>query len=68
MIAAGSRADHLGRRDAVRHDLGVHVELADPAGDQLGVLGAEVDDENGPPGGRARQAAFKTPMVDRAGG
>ena len=43
--------DHLGRRHAVRHDLGVHVELADPAGDELGVLSAEVDDENGPPGG-----------------
>ena len=31
----------------VRHDLGVHAGLADPAGDQLGVLGAEVDDQDG---------------------
>ncbi len=41
---------HLGRRHAVRHDLGVHVELADPAGDELRVLSAEVDDEHGSPG------------------
>ena len=40
----------LGGRDAVGHDLGVHVQLADPPGDQLGVLGAEVDDEDGPSG------------------
>jgi len=30
----------------VGHDLAVDVRLADPAGDQLGVLGAEVDDED----------------------
>ena len=36
----------LGGRDPVRHDLGVHVQLADSPGDQLCVLGAEVDDEH----------------------
>ena len=33
----------LGRSRGVRHDLGVDPRLADAAGDQLGVLGAEVD-------------------------
>ena len=36
----------LGRGDAVRHDLAVHVELADPPGDQLRVLRSEVDDQH----------------------
>ncbi len=40
------RADLLGR-DRGRHDLRVDVGLADAAGDQLRVLGAEVDDEDG---------------------
>ncbi len=31
----------------LRDDLGEHLQLADPAGDELGVLGAEVDDEHG---------------------
>ena len=43
----GSPGGDLGGRDAVGHDLGVHRQLADAAGDQLGVLGAEVDDEDG---------------------
>jgi hypothetical protein len=34
-------------RHAVRHDLAVDVQLAGPAGDQLGVLGTEIDDQNG---------------------
>ena len=38
---------HLGGGDAVRNDLGVHLQLADAPGDQLGVLGAEVDDQHG---------------------
>jgi hypothetical protein len=38
----------LSRRDRVRHDLGIDVGLTHPAGDQLGVLGAEVDDEYRP--------------------
>ena len=33
--------------DVVGHDLGVDVGLAHPAGDELGVLGAEVDDQDG---------------------
>ena len=37
--------------DPVRDDLGVHLQLSHPPGDQLGVLGAEVDDENGGPVG-----------------
>ncbi len=37
----------LGGGDPVRDDLGVHLQFAHPAGDQLGVLGAEVDDEDG---------------------
>ena len=37
----------LGGGDAVGHDLRVHGQFAHPAGDQLGVLGTEVDDEDG---------------------
>ena len=40
------RRDLIGR-DRMGHDLGVDVRLAHPASDQLGVLGAEVDDEHG---------------------
>ena len=47
MIAAGSLGRHLRRREPVRDDLGVDAGLAHAAGDQLGVLGAEVDDEDG---------------------
>ena len=47
MIAAGRLSAISAARDAVVHDLGEDVQLADPAGDQLGVLGAEVDDEHG---------------------
>ena len=43
MIAFGRRATISATRGGVRHDLGVDPRLADPAGDQLGVLGAEVD-------------------------
>ena len=46
MIADGLALGDLSGGDAVRDDLGVHVQLADPAGDQLGVLGPEVDDEH----------------------
>ena len=42
----GSRGEHLLDRHGVRHDLGVDPRLAHPAGDELGVLGAEVDDED----------------------
>ncbi len=37
---------HLVGPDGVRDDLAVHVRLPDPPGDQLGVLGPEVDDED----------------------
>jgi hypothetical protein len=30
----------------MRHDLGVHLSLADPTSDQLRVLRTEVDDQN----------------------
>jgi hypothetical protein len=40
------RPELLGR-DGVRHDLAVDLRLAHAAGDELGVLGAEVDDEHG---------------------
>ena len=36
----------LARREAVRHDLGVHIELAHAAGDELGVLSTEIDHED----------------------
>ena len=39
--------EHLGHRHRVRHDLAVDLRLADAAGDELGVLRAEVDDEDG---------------------
>ena len=42
----GLARQHLRDRHRVRHDLGVDPRLAHPAGDQLGVLGAEVDDED----------------------
>ena len=37
---------HLGGGDAVRNDLRVHPRLPHPAGDELRVLGTEVDDED----------------------
>ena len=46
MIAFGSLREHLGDRHRVRHDLGVDPGLPDPAGDQLGVLRPEVDDQD----------------------
>ena len=41
----GDGADFVGR-DVARHDLGVDVQVAHAAGDQLAVLGAEVEDED----------------------
>ena len=43
----GSFGQHLVEGHSARHDLGVHARLADATGDQLGVLGPEVDNENG---------------------
>ena len=37
---------HLGHGHGVRHDLGVDLRLTHAPGDQLGVLGTEVDDED----------------------
>ena len=47
MIAFGPLGQHLLDRHRRGHDLAVDVALAHPAGDQLGVLRAEVDDEDG---------------------
>jgi hypothetical protein len=44
--------EQLGHRPGVGHDLGVAPGLTHPAGDQLGVLGAEVDDQDRTVGGR----------------
>ena len=41
-----SRSD-LFRADRVRNDLGIDTQLAHAASNELGVLGAEVDDEHG---------------------
>ena len=46
-MAAGTAGSDLGGRDPVGNDLGVDLQLADPSSDQLGVLSAEVDDEDG---------------------
>ena len=51
---------HLGHRHRVRHDLGVDPRLTDPPGDELGVLGAEVDNEHGP-GGRHDGRVYRRP-------
>ena len=45
--ARGPPCRDLGCGDRVGHDLGVDVRLAHPPRDQLGVLRAEVDDEDG---------------------
>ncbi|GAA3088231.1 hypothetical protein GCM10020254_36090 [Streptomyces goshikiensis] len=42
----GVLGQHLGHGHGAGHDLAVDPCLADAAGDELGVLGAEVDDEN----------------------
>ncbi len=44
---ARAPGDDLGHRHRVRDDLGVHPRLAHPPGDQLGVLRAVVDDQDG---------------------
>ena len=42
----GAGGEHVLRRHGVRDDLGVDAGFAHAAGDELGVLGAEVDDED----------------------
>ncbi len=61
MIARGRRRS-APRTSVVRQQLGVDVELADAAADELGELAAEVEDDDGPVR-RARLAAG-----DRAAG
>ena len=59
-VAFGDRGGAAGQNDALglqpligrfggleRRDLAIHPSLADPAGDQLGHLAAEIDDEDG---------------------
>ena len=46
MIALGCSREQLADRHGRRHDLAEDVALADPPGDQLGVLRPVVDDEN----------------------
>ena len=41
-----SRCD-LVSADSVRHDFGIDTQLSHAASNELGVLGAEVDNENG---------------------
>ena len=53
---------HLLDRHRVRHDLGVDLRLAHAAGDQLGVLGAEVDDED-----RGRESVTSVPSWPASG-
>ena len=47
MIADGRAILHLGGGDPMRHDLGVHPQLANTPSDELGVLRPEVDDQHG---------------------
>ena len=44
--ADGPAGGELGWGRRSRHDLGMHARLANPAGDQLGVLSAEIDDQH----------------------
>ena len=46
IIAFGSLASDLVDRHGMRDQLGVHACFAHAAGDELGVLGAEVDDKH----------------------
>src|SRR5690606_19210534 len=58
---------HLGRGDRVGDDLGVDVRLADPPGDELGVLRPEVDDQAGrEPLARRRGRAHSSPTTTRS--
>ena len=51
MIACGFLASISATGMVDGHDLAVDPRLADPAGDELGVLRAEVDDQHGVGGG-----------------
>ena len=60
MSASGRRAAQLGRGSAVRDELGVDAAFADASRDQLRVLTAEVDDEDGPLLGRRLRRSWTT--------
>ena len=60
MIALGRAPLDLGPRRVVGKELGVDVELADPARDELGELAAEVEDDDG-----VRFAACRAPARAR---
>ena len=62
-VGAAAEDDRLGaaplqllERRVVRQQLGVDVELADAAGDQLGELAAEIEDDHRAGSGRGRAA------------
>ena len=57
MMPLGPRARISSTEMLAGHDLGVDVRLAHPAGDQAGVLGSEVDDEDGVGHRRLRRRA-----------
>ncbi len=46
MIARVAAPLELGERGVVRQELGVHVQLADATGDELGELAAEIEDDD----------------------
>ena len=64
-MPGGAPGHQLGGGGGVGDDLGVDVGLAHPAGDQLGVLGAEVDDQDravaGPTGVGTPRAQWPMP-------
>ena len=64
MMPAGCPIDQLGGGDRVGHDLAVDVRLTDAPGDELGVLRAEVDDEDGT--GRGHEPARRSPASPSA--
>ena len=60
--ALGLAGQHLRDGHVPGHDLRIDVRLADPPGDQLRVLGAEVDDQDGVEGiGSRAQCPMPTP-------
>ena len=63
-MPCGASSRDAGGRDVVPHDLAVDALLAHPAGDQLGVLRAEIEDQHALFGGRERRA--KPPAIGAA--
>ena len=58
----GAAPEHALGRNVVRHDLAVHAGLANPPGDELGILGAEVHHEHAALLGGACYCARHSPM------